>query len=187
MGKELHTLTDEELYDKLSEGKTVAREAFELLYSRYANRIYTYCRKIMGDERQAEDLFQETFARFYEASTKEKKMTHVAGYLIRIARNLCLNEKQKKVNQGVPLEEFRLIYNDQTINKMEMGEILNMGLDALPENYKEVIVLKEVMGFSYQEIADTLGVSLPLIRIRIHRAKARLREILQPYFEEYEK
>lgn len=187
MSKILENKTDNELYEMLHQGGKPGRDAFDVLYARYSSKIFTYCKKILNNSDTAEDIFQETFVRFFESAKVERKMTNVAGFLIRIARNLCLNEKAKKYNDKVPLEDFQMPYLDNSYEKKELNDILNTALEALPEKFREVLILKEFMDLSYNEIAEALNTTLPVIRIRIYRARNKLREILQPYFEEYDK
>lgn len=178
-------MTDEELYYLLeSDNKALALEGFNELYSRYSSKIYVYCLKVLSNEDLAQDIFQETFTRFYESANTKRVMTNVGGYLIRIARNLCINEKIKKYNNKVPLEDIHLPYYDNTYDKKQTSELLHTAIDTLPHKFREVIVLKEFMDLSYKEIAEVLEVSLSVVRIRIYRAKNKLREILTPYIEE---
>lgn len=186
MANKLQNMTDEDVYSLFKEDDKVSREAFDELYGRFSSKIYTYCRKVMNNTAAADDIFQETFTRFFESAKSERKMTNVAGFLLKIARNLCLNEKDKKYNNEISLEEFQFPVYDKSFEKKEMNDIMNLALDTLPEKLREVIVLKEFLDLSYQEIADVMGDSLPVIRIRIYRAKLKLREILAPYFEEYD-
>lgn len=185
MAENLKHKTDEELYYLLYEDKQTAKRAFDEIYSRYSAKVYTYCRKVLNNAPAADDIFQDTFEKFLESTNVDRNMTNVAGFLIKIARNLCLNEKDKKYNEMLAIEDFQLPIYDKSFEKKEMNEILNIALDALPEKYREVLILKEFLDFSYQEIADALGSTLPVVRIRIYRAKTKLREILAPYFEEY--
>lgn len=187
MSAELKYKLDEELFELFTSDKATARAAFDEIYSRYSNKIYTYCKKILNDSQKAEDVFQDTFTKFYESAGDGRKMTNVSGFLVKIARNLCLNEKAKKSSQNVSIDDFQFAFDDKSYEKKEINNIINMGLDALPEKYREALILKEFLDMSYQDIAEALGTTLPIIRIRIYRAKAKLREILAPYFEEYEK
>ncbi len=182
--KKLKYMADEELYDLFYAEKAMARKAFDELYSRYSSKIYVYCRKVLNNDELAQDIFQETFTRFYESANVKRNMTNVGGYLIRIARNLCINEKIRKYNDKIPLDDLQLPVYDRTFEKQQVAELLQTGLDALPEKYREVLVLKEFLDLSYKEIADVLKTTLPVVRIRIYRAKNKLREILTPYLED---
>ena len=132
----------------------------------------------------AEDVFQETFTRFYESAKKDREMTNVSGYLLKIARNLCLNEKAKKYNDKVSLDDLQLPHYDATYGDKQLNELLQIALDAIPKKYREVIVLREFLDMSYKEIAEALDTTMPIVRIRIYRAKGKIRELLTPYFEE---
>jgi RNA polymerase sigma-70 factor (ECF subfamily) len=186
MSKDLTNISDAELYYMLSGSKSESKTAFEELYRRYSPNIYTYCRKVLNNDPMAEDVFQETFMRFYSSAKKKKdrKMTNVAGYLIKIARNLCLNEKAKKYNDKVSLEDLELPHYDKSYGNRQLNELLQTALDALPKKYREVIVLREYMDMSYKEIAEALDTTMPIVRIRIYRAKGKIKELLAPYFDE---
>jgi RNA polymerase sigma-70 factor (ECF subfamily) len=178
--------TDEELVEMLNSGKSsVIRDIFDELYNRYSPKVYTYCRKVFNYNNDiADDIFQDTFAHFFESIIKEKsQVINLSAYLVKIARNLCLNEKARKANENVSLDENDFRSNDKTYEKLEISNILHTVLDTLPEQFREVIIMKEFMDMSYKEISDTLDISLPLIRIRIFRAKTRLREMMSPYID----
>ncbi len=185
--RDVKLLSDEDVFYLLYEDKETARIAFEELYSRFATKIYTYCKRILQSDELAEDIFQETFLRFYESSKTDRVMTNVSAFIFRIARNLCLNEKQRKYHSFGEFEELTYIkYSDDLDNKEKMN-LLDKALYLLPDKYREALVLKEFLGFSYHEIAELLNSTLPAVRINIFRAKQKLREILAPYIEDYKK
>lgn len=187
MDKHFANMTDEELFVELgSRKKKVAKAAFDELYSRYSSNVFAYCRKILNNEEAARDIFQETFTRVFQVAKKKKAMTNVAGFIIKIARNLCLNEKDKRKREHVSLEDIKMPTNDRHYGSKQLEELLNTALEDLPEDYREALILKEFMNMSYKEIADTLGTTLPVVRIRIYRAKNKLKELLSPYFSELE-
>lgn len=184
MGKNYKDISDTVLYYMLKGSKSESKKAFDELYRRHSTPVYTYCRKVLNNDPLAEDIFQETFTRFFEGAKKEREMTNVLGYLLKIARNLCLNEKAKKYNNKVTLEDLHLPQYDVSYANIQLNELLQTALDALPKKYREVIVLREYLDMSYNEIAEALGTTMPIVRIRIYRAKGRIRELLAPYFEE---
>lgn len=184
MSLQLSNMSDEEVYSLLSNKKRqVAKDAFEELYSRYSTKLYSYCKKILLNDESANDAFQETFTKIIEASKKGKVMTNFAGYLITVARNLCLNEKENIRNTMVYVEDIQMPSKLENDNK-ELIEIISVALDSLPIEYRECLILKEFLNYSYSEIADLLGVNLSIVRIRIHRAKEKLKDILLPYSKE---
>lgn len=187
MNSDLKNIKDEQLFLLMAKEDKISFLAFEELYNRYSAKIYTYIRKILNNSPASDDIFQETFIRFYEFSKKSKNMTNVIGFLIKTARNLCLNEKKSKNSSHLDISNFNFAYYDKSYDNKEINELVDIGLDALPEKYREVLVLREFMDFSYQEIADILGISMPVVRIRIFRAKNKLREFLAPFLNENEK
>jgi len=184
MNKALKSYSDEELYYLLLKDKKTAAEAFDELYSRLSTKLFTYCKRVMLDDALAEDIFQETFLKFYESTNAERNMTNVSAFIFRIARNLCINEKQKKYHSFVELEETSAITDGDSYEAREKSVIVENALASLPDKFREVLVLKEYLGFSYQEIADLMNITLPSVRIQIYRAKQKMRELLQPYMED---
>jgi len=177
--------TDEEIFFYIkSKDKSLSRQAFEELYSRYANKIFTYCRKVLHSVELAEDVFQEIFIKFYESMKKVDEMTNLQGYLIRIARNMCLNEKSRRPPAKVELDESRHEYYDESYEDTEIADILHTSLDALPDEYREVIIMKEFMNMTYKDIAYALDLTVSVVRIRIFRGKQKLREIMSPYIND---
>lgn len=185
MQKKLKYLSDEELYQLLANDKQLSKHAFDEIYSRYSSKVYTYCKKVFPNDAVAEDIFQETFIKFYETSNRNIEMTNVIGYLITICRNLCLNEKSKKNSQNVSLDNIEVVhYDEDNVDKKQIKEILDKAIQALPQNYREVLIMQDTFEMSYQEIADVLNESLSSVRIKIFRAKSKLKEILSPYIKE---
>ncbi|GAB1431173.1 sigma-70 family RNA polymerase sigma factor [Ignavibacteria bacterium] len=175
------TYADAELFAMLSGSTSEAQTGLAMLYDRYSQRIFTYCRKITGNSSAAEDLLQETFARFFESAKRVRSAENVAGYLFAIARNQCLNYKAKRREELVLPEDIELASRDRPYEQQELLDILGRALDLLPDDYREAFILREYNGMSYNEIAETIGVSLDIVKIRLFRAKKKLREILAPY------
>lgn len=184
MKLQLSNLSDEEVFLLLSNRKRqIAKDAFDELYSRYSTKLYSYCKKILLNDESANDAFQETFTKIIEASKQGKVMTNFAGYLITVARNLCLNEKENIRNTMVYVEDFQMPGGIKNEDK-ELIDIISVALDSLPLEYRESLILKEFLNYSYKEISELLGISLSIVRIRIHRAKEKLKDILAPYSKE---
>lgn len=158
-----------------------AGAAFEELYDRLSPRVFRYCRRVLGHQELAEDIFQETFIRFYNSLNQERSMTNVPAYVLKIARNLCLNAKSSKYYGLAPLEELHLPSSDDSYENNELVEIVKSAVECLPLEYREAYVLREYDGMAYPEIAEILDLSEATVKIRIFRARKRLRKILTPY------
>jgi len=182
---ELSELTDVQLYAMLGGGGNRAHQALSVLYKRYSPRIYSYVRKILGDVQATDDIFQETFVRFYEMGVAGQEIQNVQGYLLKISRNLCLNEKAKKYNTStITIENFEFPSLDTPYEQKELSRLISTALEMLPEDYKEVLILREMYGYSYNEIAEIVETSMPIVRTRIYRAKQKIRVILQPFIDD---
>lgn len=184
MEKKAEYLNDIELFEMLAKDKKTAEKAFAELYSRYSQRIYAYCRKILGDKEEAKDIFQETFVKFFQSAKEERTMTNVPAFLLRIARNLCVNTKRKE-KSSISFEEYMVKAKDTGNEKEEMLELIRCAQELLPDEYKEAFVLREYEGLSYSEIGEITGTSMSTVKVRIYRAKQKLRELLAPYMEEF--
>jgi RNA polymerase sigma-70 factor, ECF subfamily len=178
---------DLELFRALAGDEPVAQAALTRLYRRYSQRIYTYCRKITSDNHVAEDLLQETFVKLYDSGRQARPVENVPAYLMTIARNLCLSHRARSHRQFVPVEDFHLTTRDVPYEQKELLDLIQASLELLPDDYREAFVLREYNGLTYSEIADVIGQSIDVVKVRIFRAKKRLREILAPYLEDLKK
>ena len=179
------TYSDKKLIQMLGEEKAKSDLAFKILYDKYASRLHAYCLRILGNREQAEDIFQETFVRFYQNAKAEKlRDGSIAGFLIVIARNLCLNHKRDK-KSSVEFSEFHsLLIDDNNESKEEAHKLITMALDLLSFEFKEPLVLRLYDGLSYEEISGIIGISNENARKRVFRAKQKIKEILEPYYKE---
>jgi len=176
--------TDLELYQQLALDEAAAHPALTQLYRRYGQRIYTYCRKILGDNHVAEDLLQETFVKLYDSGKNSRPIENFPAYLMTIARNLCLSHKSRNARQFVPVEDFHLTAKDVPYEQKELLQLIQTALEILPEDYREAFILREYNGLSYLEIAEVINESIDVVKVRIFRAKKKLRDVLAPYLND---
>jgi RNA polymerase sigma-70 factor, ECF subfamily len=186
MKKEYSKYTDLELAKYLNDKKH-SEGAFRELYRRHSSAVHSYCYSILRDDNATEDIFQETFMRFYETVNVEHYNLNIPGYLIKIARNLCLNYKRnKKSNVNIDYIDSYVSYSQNYENK-QLLDILNSAIDLLEEEFKEAFVLREYTGLSYKDIADATMTTEENARSRVFRAKNKIKKILHPYLREIEK
>jgi RNA polymerase sigma-70 factor, ECF subfamily len=183
-GAKTDNIPDAELFSRLSGSKETAEAAFAELYARYGGRVFAYCLRFLGQRDEAQDVYQETFIRFYESAQQDREMTNVPGYLLKIARNLCLNCRRNK-KQTVEFDDYLSLVPPVAAEKNEFLHLITTALDMLPDDYREVFVLREYEGLSYAEIAEIVDASLSNVKVRIFRAKQKIRDILAPYISEY--
>ncbi len=177
--------SDAELFALLREKKAIAEAAFAELYSRYATRIYNYCRTILRNKEDAEDAFQETFAKFFQSAQQDREMTNLPAYLLRIARNTCLNMKRQRRKEVVSFEEEYMGATTDNPDRQEMMKLIEAAVDVLPEDLREIFILREYQGYRYAEIADALNITEEAARVRAYRARKQVQKILAPYIKEF--
>lgn len=186
MKKSLKDYDDAKLLKLLKGNRKEAARAMEEIYERYSKLIYTYCVKFLNDEKIALDIFHDSFIKFYEAVKDGKQIEKINSYLARIARNMCINENKKRDNTNLEFDELLFNTENEQLNleKKEINELLNQALERLPDEFKELIILKEFLDYKYKDIADLMDINMSLVRTRIYRAKQMLRDYLKVYINE---
>ena len=160
-----------------------AERSFAELYSRHAQRTYAFILRMTGNSAASQDLLQEVFIKFYRATQQELVFTNPGGFIMMVARNLCLNWKRDE-HRGVPLEGLLIAEHDSRVEQDELLNLINLSLELLDFEYREAFVLKYYQGYSYEEMSALTGSSVTALKKRVWRAKERIRNALQPYIFE---
>ena len=142
--------------------------AIEEFVRKYYPRILRYCHVHIADAGYAEDMTQETFARFFRTLPNYQHYGKAANYLYVIAGNCCRDHCRK--HRELPLEELP----EQAVEGLEQQIEVRMALAKLPGELREIAVLYFIQDVKQTEIARILGISLPLVKYRVRRAKALL-------------
>ena len=182
---DLTKYNESELVKIIFQGGARKEAAFKEIYSRFSSRIYLYCKKLAGDTSCSDDIFQEVFMKFLKSAENGTVIENVLGYLLRIARNLCLNARRDTKEVPTDLNDLIIPVTERKMESEELEKMIESALELLPAEHKDAFVLQVYEGLSYKEIAELTDVPLTTVRNRIVRAKARLREILLPYLEDY--
>lgn len=185
MTKKYSSYSDYKLVE-LIEGKKKqeSENAFKEIYDRYSSSVHAYCLRVMSNEELAEDIFQEVFIKFYQNVRSKAVKTNIPGFLITIARNLCLNYKRDK-RQTVPIDNLEFMFPEtQNYEQKELLDLITRSLELIDDDYREAFVLREYSGLSYKDIADVCHISLANAKSRVFRAKKQLKEILKPYLKD---
>jgi len=192
-------VSDGTLVEKSQQGDYLS---FQELVKRHEKKIYNLAYKIMGNKEDASDVLQETFLQAFKKLPGFKSKAKFSTWLYRIAVNICLMRKRrqkkiKTVSLDVPIltkqedeirRELRDDWSKSPLASLESEEVkraLSNAIDSLPEEYRTVFILRGVNGFSNEEVANTLKISLPAVKSRLHRARLFLRDKLSEYFKEY--
>jgi RNA polymerase sigma-70 factor (ECF subfamily) len=191
------TLSDAEVVARVLAGDT---ELFEVLMRRHNQRVFRAARAIVRDDAEAEDVMQEAYARAYSQLAQFEGRAQWSTWVTRIAVNEALGrvrrggrfvntdldgEQEAKVDRSddawrganEAAAPFPVGPEDQAAAR-ELGGFLERALDSLPDIYRSVFVLREVEEMSTAEAAATLDISEELVKVRLHRARAALRQRL---------
>ena len=166
---------------------------FKEVFEQFHPKILHYLSR-MTNPHEAEDIAQEVFDKVSRSLGNFKGESKLSTWLYRIATNAAIDRMRsssfKRSSEHTSIEDITGIEDrnvwldhnksstDQTVIHKEMSECIREFIDKLPSDYKTVILLSDLEGFQNKEIADILQVSLDTVKIRLHRARAKLREIL---------
>lgn len=172
-------MSDERLAARAGAGDL---DAFEQLLRRYHLRIYRLGLGIVGDSRDAEEAAQDTFFTAWRSLSRFRGDAKVSTWLYRIATNRCLKHLRRQVPPSAELVERTSRWGNPEA-ELEADESLRAvasGIAALSDDQRTVIVLREVQGLAYDEIAAVLGVSVTSVKSRLNRARVELARRLTP-------
>ncbi len=170
--------TDEQLFELIRQGD---REAYTVIYSRFWALIYRHARKMLRDEREAEDITQEVFLILWNKASALELKTSLSAYLYTAVRNRIFNRmKHGKVaaqyaaSLGSFIEASEL-ESDHLIREKQLRELIERELAALPAQMRVIFDLSRTEHLSYREIAAQVGVTEGVVRNQLSRAVKQLR------------
>lgn len=173
-------------------------DAFNRLVDRYQGAVYSLCVRLLGNREAAEDAAQETFLSAYRSISRFEG-GNIRSWFLRIAANESKDElrRRSRRDRAGSLEEiFGTIEApveildprpgaDAELERKELGETLQRALNQLPFDQRQAVVLLDVYGYHYEEIASMTGTSLGTVKSRIHRGRERLRQLLTARLEHF--
>ncbi len=157
----------------IARAKEGDREALRLLYVRYSENVYGYVRSIVRDEKEAEDLTQHVFLKLMTAICKyDDRGIPFSGWLLRLARNVALDHLRRR--RAIPAEEVYGADSHVDETALDCSRNLRTALDSLPEEQRNVVVMRHVIGLTPPEIAEQMGRSESSIHGLHHRGRRAL-------------
>jgi RNA polymerase sigma-70 factor (ECF subfamily) len=172
----------------------VSNQTFNEIFDEYHPRVLRYLKRIVNPD-DAEDLSQEVFDKINKGLNKFQGRSSLSTWIYRIATNTAI-DKSRSAAYKYEMEHHSFEdetshessgattvkaspSTDQLVIRKEMSDCINEFIDNLSPDYKTVIVLSDLEGFANKEIAEILGISLDNVKIRLHRARVRLKKALQ--------
>jgi RNA polymerase sigma-70 factor (ECF subfamily) len=155
------------------------REALRFLYVRYADHVYGYVLSLVRDEFEAEDVTQHLFAKLMTKLVKyEPREVPFSAWIIRVARNVAVDHMRQR--RAIPCEEVRelQVHGGDDESSRHRALDLRTALETLPEDQRQVVVMRHLIGLTPGEIAGQLGRTEPSIHGLHHRGRGALRSVL---------
>jgi RNA polymerase sigma-70 factor (ECF subfamily) len=162
----------------IARAKEGDQEAIRFLYMQYADNVYGYVRSIVRDDYEAEDVTQHVFAKLMTVLPKyEQRSVPFAAWILRVARNVAVDHMRQR--RAIPCEEVRELDQRKDHGDAQQTSLnLREALEALPDDQREVLVLRHLVGLSPGEIAGRMGKSEPSVHGLHHRGRGTLRTAL---------
>ncbi|MBI1938398.1 MAG: sigma-70 family RNA polymerase sigma factor [Ignavibacteriales bacterium] len=181
---------------------TLNKRELEKLYTEFEkealphmNSLYNYALRMTGSEDDADDLVQETYLKAFRFFDKFEKGTNCKAWLFRILKNSYINDYRKHVKEPdkIDYEDIQNFYETIKSDEVEskhyeqdafsnlLDDDISKALTELPEDFRTVIILSDIEGFTYDEIADFVDIPVGTVRSRLHRARKMLYALLFDY------
>lgn len=171
------------------------QEVFDGEFMPHINSMYNFAYRLTFDEDDAKDLVQDTYLKAYRFIDSFQRGTNAKAWLFRILKNSFINDyrKKKKEPAKVDYQEVETFYNSEDVDRQitpdlrveslqdMMGDEISNALNALDVDFRTVIILCDLEGFKYDEMAKILDIPIGTVRSRLHRARNLLKEKLSEY------
>lgn len=193
MNKPKEKLSDAALVISIKNGD---EQALEEVVKRYSNKVYNLAYHLTRDTSAAEEIMQEVFLTVISKIHTLENEAYFSTWLYRVTTNTAYGflRKEKKFSDQTLVEDIdqekSSLYDwstlpDDILLSEESSTVLRNSIDSLPESMRTVVIMKDVDGFKNEEIAQSLGLSVPAVKSRLHRGRLILRETLSDYFRKY--
>lgn len=188
----LHQMADEDVMEQLQNGVV---QAFDIIVHRYKDRLHNFLFRYTHNHEDCEDLVQETFLLVYRSRYSYQRIAKLSTWIYTIALNLAKSMYKKKQRMSTfsihaddtnpDDRDFDIadstILQDEELHIRNSMEELEKALMELNEDFREVIVLRDIQQLSYEEIAEITGTAMGTVKSRINRARLQLQEIIGDY------
>lgn len=180
---------DELLVERAKRGDVAA---FEQLIGQYEKKVFNEAYRLTGNREDAFDIAQEAFVKVYTSLPDFRGDSSFSTWLLRIVRNACFDELRKRkrersasLQETVAMEDGAMERQfadstdgpEQALERVETQRVVQQSISRLEEEYRVVLVMRDIQGYSYNEIADSLGINLGTVKSRLNRARNALKEM----------
>lgn len=197
MSRKLTELTDEQLIKEFQDNNTP--EAYEILVRRFKDPLTNFVFRFVGDRDVSTDIVQDTMIKFYLNKDSYKSFAKFSTWIYTIAGNLAKNElkrrKRRKIyslddtfdddeSKKLQIEDKSYFEPDRIADSNLKSTIIQRALMKVKPVYREVVILRDIEEFSYEEIAEITGLSIGTVKSRINRGRTQLQKLLKNIYKE---
>ncbi|MBU0474188.1 MAG: sigma-70 family RNA polymerase sigma factor [Bacteroidetes bacterium] len=188
--KKLNSLTDEELIKVFQDENTI--EAYEILVKRFKDPLMNFVYRFLGDRDVTTDIVQDTMIKFYLNKDSYQSIAKFSTWIYTIAGNLAKNELKRRKRRVVlsisnddpdditlQIEDKNFIAPDRAADNSIKSEMVQRALLKVKPIYRELVILRDIDGFTYEEISGMTNLSLGTVKSRINRGRAHLQKLLK--------
>ena len=192
--------------DLIAASKSGDAAALDALVRQHQDRVYAFAMRMCRNVEDAKDILQETFLGMVRSIREFRQESKFTTWLYRIASNACMKKHRRGVFDPTPEQELSLDelmprpdsegrrpeiadWSEDAERALLTGELtgrMEAAIDKLPREYKIVLLLRDIEGFSAEEAAEMLKLSVPAVKSRLHRARVFVRKELADYFQEHQ-
>ena len=190
LNRNLTDLTDEELIKEFQVSNTL--DAYEILVKRYKDPLMNFVFRFVGDRDACTDIVQDTMIKFYLNKDSYREFAKFSTWIYTIAGNLAKNELKRRKRRNLfsidnsddersfQIEDKSFLAPDSEIK----NEIIQRALLKVKPVYREVVILRDIQGLSYEEIAEITALSIGTVKSRINRGRTQLQKLLKNIYKE---
>ena len=192
MNQNLNNLTDEELIKEFQDSNTL--EAYEILVRRFKDPLTNFVYRFVGDRDACTDIVQDAMIKFYLNKDSYKSFAKFSTWIYTIAGNLAKNELKRRrrrtilsltnddEERTIQIEDKKFVSPERAADSEIKGEIVQKALMRVKPVYREVVVLRDIEGLSYEEIAEITDLSIGTVKSRINRGRTQLQHLLKDIY-----
>lgn len=192
--KNLTELTDEELIKEFQTSNTM--DAYEILVKRYKDPLMNFVFRFVGDRDACTDIVQDTMIKFYLNKDSYREFAKFSTWIYTIAGNLAKNELKRRKRRtlfsidnsdderSIQIEDKSFLAPDKSADSEIKNEIIQRALLKVKPVYREVVILRDIQGLTYEEIAEITKLSIGTVKSRINRGRTQLQKLLKNIYHE---
>lgn len=192
--RKLNELTDEELIKRFQETNDL--EAYQILVKRYKDPLMNFVYRFVGDRDVCSDIVQDTMIKFYLNKDSYREFAKFSTWIYTIAGNLAKNELKRRRRRSIlsltnsdedkqiQVEDKSFLPPDRIADSQIKNDIIQKALMKIKPVYRQMVILRDIQGLSYEEIAEITNVSLGTVKSRINRGRNQLQKLLKNIYNE---